>query len=549
MRSTMMDFPLTVRHIFEHGRATYADSEVVTNEADGVRRITFGALADRADQLAAGLRRLGVERGDRVATFAWNTQEHQEAYFAIPGMGAVMHTINIRLSAEQIRYIIGHAEDTVIIADANLAPVLAPVLAAGGDELKSLRHLIVFGDGDRSELPKHIDYEELLAAERPGYPWPEIEETAAAAMCYTSGTTDRPKGVVYSHRSTFLHSLGVCSGEALGLSQHDRLLPVVPMFHGNAWGMPYASWLVGADLLLPNRFTQAEPLARFIEAERATLATAVPTVWYDVLGLDPASVDLSSLRLIMAGGAAVPRSLIEAYEQRFGVRVVQAWGLTETSPVAALAHPPKHVPAERAMDYRVTAGRALGGVEARVVDDEGKVLPSDGVSTGEIEVRGPWVTGAYYRDTASAKFRDGWLRTGDVGRIDAKGYITISDRAKDVVKSGGEWISTLELEAAILTHPAVREAAVIAAPDKRWGERPLACIALVPGASVTPEELRTHLSVRVVKWWLPEQWAFVDQVPRTSVGKHDKKLLRARNAEGDLNVVVSDEPPTAHQAK
>jgi fatty-acyl-CoA synthase len=549
MRSTMMDFPLTVRRIFEHGRATYADSEVVTNEAGGVRRITFGALADRADQLAAGLRRLGVEPGDRVATFAWNTQEHQEAYFAIPGMGAVMHTINIRLSAEQIRYIIGHAEDSVILADANLAPVLAPVLAAGGDELKSLRHLIVFGDGDRSELPKHIDYEELLAAERPGYPWPEIEETAAAAMCYTSGTTDRPKGVVYSHRSTFLHSLGVCSGEALGLSQHDRLLPVVPMFHGNAWGMPYASWLVGADLLLPNRFTQAEPLARFIEAERATLATAVPTVWYDVLGLDPASVDLSSLRLIMAGGAAVPRSLIEAYEQRFGVRVVQAWGLTETSPVAALAHPPKHVSAERAMDYRVTAGRALGGVEARVVDDEGKVLPSDGVSTGEIEVRGPWVTGAYYRDPASAKFRDGWLLTGDVGRIDAKGYITISDRAKDVIKSGGEWISTLELEAAILTHPAVREAAVIAAPDTRWGERPLACIALVPGAAVTPEELRAHLSVRVVRWWLPEQWAFVDQVPRTSVGKHDKKLLRARNAEGDLNVVVSNEPPTAHQAK
>ena len=549
MQSTMMDFPLTVRHIFEHGRTTYADSEVVTNEADRVRRITFGALADRADQLAAGLRRLGVEPGDRVATFAWNTQEHQEAYFAIPGMGAVLHTINIRLSPEQIRYIIGHAGDCVIIADASLAPILAPVLAAGGDELKTLRHLIVFGEGDRSELPEHIDYEELLAAEQPGYPWPEIEETAAAAMCYTSGTTDLPKGVVYSHRSTFLHSLGVCSGEALGLSQHDRLLPIVPMFHGNAWGMPYAGWLVGADLLLPNRFTQAEPLARFIEAERATLATAVPTVWYDVLGLDPASVDLSSLRLIMAGGAAVPRRLIEAFEERFGVRILQAWGLTETSPVAAMAHPPKHVPAERAMGYRVTAGRALGGVEARVVDDEGKVLPRDEVSTGEIEVRGPWVTGGYYRDPASAKFRDGWLRTGDVGRIDAKGYITISDRAKDVVKSGGEWISTLELEAAILTHPAVHEAAVIAAPDERWGERPLACVVRVPGQSVTAEELRAHLSVRVVKWWLPEQWAFVEEVPRTSVGKHDKKLLRARQAEGSLNVVVSDEPPTAHQPK
>jgi fatty-acyl-CoA synthase len=549
MQSTMMDFPLTVRHIFEHGRTTYADSEVVTNEADGVRRITFGALADRAEQLAAGLRRLGVEPGDRVATFAWNTQEHQEAYFAIPGMGAVMHTINIRLSAEQIRYVIGHARDSVIIADASLAPVLAPVLAAGGDELSTLRHLIVYGEGDRSGLPEHIDYEVLLAAEQPGYPWPEVEETSAAAMCYTSGTTDLPKGVVYSHRSTFLHSLGLCSGEALGLSQHDRLLPVVPMFHGNAWGMPYAAWLVGADLLLPNRFTQAEPLARFIAAERATLATAVPTVWYDVLGLDPASADLSSLRLIMAGGAAVPRRLIEAYEQRFGVRILQGWGLTETSPVAALAHPPKHVPADRAMDYRVTAGRALGGVEARVVDDEGKVVPRDGVSTGEIEVRGPWVTGAYYREPASAKFRDGWLRTGDVGRIDAQGYITISDRAKDVVKSGGEWISTLELEAAILTHPAVHEAAVIASPDERWGERPLACVVRESGLSVSPEELRAHLSVLVVKWWLPELWAFVDEVPRTSVGKHDKKLLRARHAEGGLNVVVSDAPPTAHQAK
>jgi fatty-acyl-CoA synthase len=549
MQSTMMDFPLTVRHIFEHGRTTYADSEVVTNEADGVRRITFGALADRADQLAAGLRRLGVEPGDRVATFAWNTQEHQEAYFAIPGMGAVMHTINIRLSTEQIRYIIGHAEDSVILADASLAAVLAPVLAAGGDELKTLRHLIVFGEGDRSELPEHIDYEEMLAAEQPGYPWPEIEETAAAAMCYTSGTTDLPKGVVYSHRSTFLHSLGVCSGEALGLSQHDRLLPIVPMFHGNAWGMPYAGWLVGADLLLPNRFTQAEPLARFIAAERATLATAVPTVWYDVLGLDPAGVDLSSLRLILAGGAAVPRRLIEAYEQRFGVRIVQGWGLTETSPIASLAHPPKHVPADRAMDYRATAGRALGGVEARVVDDEGKVLPRNEDSTGEIEVRGPWVTGGYYRDPASAKFRDGWLRTGDVGRIDAKGYITISDRAKDVVKSGGEWISTLELEAAILSHPAVHEAAVIAAPDERWGERPLACVVRVSGQSVSAEELRAHLSVRVVKWWLPEQWVFLDEVPRTSVGKHDKKLLRARHAEGGLSVEVSDAPPTAHQAK
>ena len=458
-------------------------------------------------------------------------------------MGAVMHTINIRLSAEQIRYVIGHAEDSVLIADASLAPVLGPVLADGG-KTGSLRHLVVYGDGDRSALPGHLDYEELLAAEQPGYQWPEIDEHAAAAMCYTSGTTGLPKGVVYSHRSTFLHTLGVCSGEALGLSQYDRVLPVVPMFHGNAWGIPYAAWLVGADLLLPNRFAQAAPLAAFIAAERATLAAAVPTLWYDVLGLDPESIDLSSLRMIMCGGAAVPRSLIEAYEQRLGVRVLQGWGLTETSPVAALSYPPKHGPAERAIEYRATAGRPLGGVEARVVDDEGKVLPRDGRATGEIEVRGPWVAAAYYKDPAPEKFRDGWLCTGDVGRIDARGFITISDRAKDVVKSGGEWISTLELESAILTHPAVREVAVIAVPDERWGERPLACVTLVPGQTVSPEDLRAHLTGRVVKWWVPEQWAFVDHVPRTSVGKHDKKLLRERREEGRLDVVASgqDQP-------
>ncbi len=541
MRSTMMDFPLTIRHIFEHGRALYGDSEVVTCEADGARRIEFGALADRAEQLAAGLRRLGVGAGDRVATFGWNNQEHQEAYFAIPGMGAVMHTLNIRLSADQLRYIIGHAEDRVIIADASLAAVLGPVLAAGGDQVKTVRQLIVYGDGDRSGLPAHLDYEELLGAEKPGYPWPNIDEHEAAAMCYTSGTTGDPKGVVYSHRSAFLHTLGVSSGEALAINQYDRVLPVVPMFHGNAWGIPYAAWLVGADLLLPNRFAQAEPLARFIAAERATLAAAVPTVWFDMLGLDPATVDLSSLRLIMAGGAAVPRSLIEAYGERLGVRIVQGWGLTETSPVASLAWPPKHEPAERALDYRATAGRPLGGVEARVVDDEGKALPPDGHATGEIEVRGPWVTAGYYKDPAQEKFRDGWLRTGDVGRIDAHGYVTISDRAKDVVKSGGEWISTLELESAILTHPAVREAAVIAIPDARWGERPMACVVLVPGQSATPDELREHLSsVGVVKWWLPDSWVFVDQVPRTSVGKYDKKLLRARNAEGGLRAATSD---------
>jgi fatty-acyl-CoA synthase len=537
MLSTMPDFPLTVGHIFEHGRLNYADSEIVTAAEQGVRRVSFAQLADRVERLAAGLHRLGVRKGDRVATFAWNSQEHQEAYFAVPCMGAVLHTLNIRLFPEQIRYIVDHAEDSVILLDASLAPLLAPLL----DDLRTVRSVIVLGGDGEHGLESAVDYEELLAAEEPRFDWPSIEEPAAAAMCYTSGTTGSPKGVVYSHRSTFLHSLGVCSGEALALSQYDRILPVVPMFHGNAWGLPYAGWLVGADLVLPSRFVQADRLAALIADERATLAAAVPTVWHDVLALArERALDLSSLRMIMCGGAAVPRGLIQVYEERFGVRVVQGWGMTETSPVASLAFPPKKASADDALDYRATAGRPVGGVEARIVDDGGAVLPRDGEAVGELEVRGPWVTAAYYRDPAPEKFDGGWLRTGDVGSIDARGYITIKDRAKDVVKSGGEWISTLDLEFVILAHPAVCETAVIAAPDDRWGERPLACVVLEEGASATADELRAFLDGRVAKWWRPERWAFVDQIPRTGVGKYDKKVLRAQHAEGQLDVILSE---------
>ena len=536
MLSTMPNFPLTVGHIFDHGRLTYADSEVVTGEQHGVRRITFGALAERVERLAAGLQRLGVREGDRVATFAWNTQEHQEAYFAVPCMGAVLHTLNIRLFPEQLQYIIEHAQDSVILLDASLASALAPVLEAVG----TVRYVVVFGEGDLSQLHSAIDYEELLAGEELGYRWPAVAETSAAAMCYTSGTTGKPKGVVYSHRSTFLHSLGVCSGEALGLHQEDRILPVVPMFHGNAWGLPYAGWLVGADLLLPSRFAQAREIVRLIAEERATLAAAVPTVWHDVLGLGGEHVDLSSLRMVMCGGAAVPRTLIQAYEARYRVRMVQGWGMTETSPVASLSFPPKRVATEHGLDYRATAGRPLGGVEARIVDDEGTVLPRDGAAVGELEVRGPWVTTSYYRDPAPEKFHDGWLRTGDVGSIDARGYITIKDRAKDVIKSGGEWIASLDLEAALLAHPAVREVAVIAASDDRWGERPLACVVLEDGARVSVDELRAFLDGRVAKWWVPERWTFVDEIPRTGVGKYDKKVLRVSHAEGDLDVIRSE---------
>ncbi|MBK7621605.1 MAG: long-chain fatty acid--CoA ligase [Kineosporiaceae bacterium] len=532
MRSTMPDFPLTIRHILEHGRDTYPDSQVVTATRDSARRIDFVALAARAGQLANGLARLGIGPGDRVGTFAWNAQEHQEAYLAVPCSGAVLHTVNIRLDPEHIAYIINHAEDRALLVDASLAPALAPALP----KLTTVKHLIVFGDGDRSLLPGAIEYEDLLDGQPTDFAWPDLPESTAAAMCYTSGTTGPPKGVVYSHRSTFLHSLGVSSGEALGLNQRDRVLPVVPMFHGNAWGLPYACWMVGADLVLPGAFASPPRLARLIADEQVTMAAAVPTVWWDMLGLGSDTLGLDSLRMIMCGGAAVPRALIEAYQSELGVLVVQGWGLTETSPVASLAFPPKHATPEQSLDLRATAGQVLGGVEVRITGSEGEVLARDGVAVGEIEVRGPWVTQAYYLDPTPDKFHDGWLRTGDVGSIDPRGFVRISDRAKDVVKSGGEWISSLDLEAALLEHPAVREVAVIAAPDQRWGERPLACVVTTSGARVTPEELREFLTGRVARWWLPEKWTFIDEVPRTSVGKYDKKLLRARLADGELDV-------------
>ncbi len=544
MRSTMMDVPLTITAIMRYGTRVYGGREVVTCTGDGTRRQTYAETGVRAARLANALRGLGVDGDQRVGTLMWNNSEHLEAYLAVPSMGAVLHTLNLRLDPAQLAYIANHAADHVVICDSTLVPLLAHVLPHS----ETIRHVVVTGPGGGA-LAAHAEqlggpgrevhsYEDLLAAAPATFDWPDLDELSAAAMCYTSGTTGLPKGVVYSHRSAYLHSMGVCQGNTFGLSERDRVLPVVPMFHANAWGLPYAAVLSGADLIMPDRFLQPEPLAAFIEAQRPTVAGAVPTIWNGLLQHVRAhGGDLSSLRIVPCGGSAVPQSLMEAFEKELGVLIVQAWGMTETSPLGSVAHPPAGTPAEESWYYRNTQGRLMCTVEARLVGDDGTALPHDGKAVGEVEVRGPWVTGSYYKDDDPGKFHDGWLRTGDVGTIDPLGFVTLTDRAKDVIKSGGEWISSMELENALMAHPEVTEAAVIGVPDEKWGERPLATVVLREGATVTAADLRDFLAERVPRWQLPERWSFITEVPKTSVGKFAKTRIREAYAHGDYQVI------------
>jgi fatty-acyl-CoA synthase len=539
MDSTMQDVPLTITAIMRHACDLHGDRTITTATGDGYRHTTVKEVGQQAARLANALRGMGISGDQRVATFMWNNAEHLVAYMAVPSMGAVLHTLNIRLSPEQIAFIANEAEDQVVIADVSLVAQLAAVLP----QLETVHTVIVVGDGDVSALSESgktvVRYDDVLAGQSPEFDWPDVDEKSAAAMCYTSGTTGNPKGVVYSHRSSYLHAMMTNTANGVSLAFADKVLPVVPMFHANAWGMPYGALMAGADIVMTDRFLDSKSLIDLIETQRPTVAAAVPTIWNDVLHcLESApGRDISSLRLVTCGGSAVPTAMMKAFQKEHDVTIVQAWGMTETSPLATIARPLPDADGDQYWAQRATQGRPVCGVEARIVDDEGNPLPHDGKAVGEVQVRGPWITAAYYRNRDESKFADGWLHTGDVGRIDARGFVTLTDRAKDVIKSGGEWISSVELENHLMGHPAVSEAAVVAVPDERWQERPLAVVVVSEGADVCAKDLKKFLGDKVVKWWLPERWAFIDEVPLTSVGKFDKKTIRARYADNAYDII------------
>jgi fatty-acyl-CoA synthase len=539
MYSTMQDFPLTIAAIMRHGCGVHGARTATTATAAGYRRISYREVGQQAAQLANALRGIGVTGDQRVATFMWNNAEHLTAYLAVPAMGAVLHTLNIRLFPEQVAYVANEAEDQVVLVDMSLANLLGPILP----NLETVHTVIAVGAGDLAPLQDSgktvLRYTEVIDRESTEFDWPQVDENSAAAMCYTSGTTGNPKGVVYSHRSSYLHTMANCTANGAGLGSSDSVLPIVPMFHANGWGLPYAALMAGADLVLPDCRLDPRSLIDMVEKLRPTVAGAVPTIWNDImhqLEKDP-DHDMSSLRLGVCGGSAVPVSLMRTFEDKHGVQIRQLWGMTETSPLATMAWPPPGTPEDQHWAYRGTQGQPVCGVEARIVDDDGQVLPNDGNAVGEVEVRGPWITGSYYRGRDASKFASGWLRTGDVGRVNEQGFITLTDRAKDVIKSGGEWISSVELENCLIAHPDVLEAAVVGVPDERWQERPLAVVVVNEGASVGAADLRKFLADKVVRWWLPERWAFADEIPRTSVGKYDKKTIRSRYADDAYEVV------------
>jgi fatty-acyl-CoA synthase len=536
----MMDYPLTLTHFLERARTFFPRREIVSRRSDGsLHRYTYADYYGRTCQLAHALVKLGVRPGDRVATLSWNHHRHLEAYFAAPCLGAVLHTLNLRLHPSELSYIAAHAGDKVLIVDESLLPLLGDFRK----DVKTLEKVIVIPDSGptptrKASLPPiqaTLDYESFIEGEERTFDWPMLDEKSGALMCYTSGTTGLPKGVLYSHRSTTLHTLMLCMVDTKGICEADTVMPVVPMFHANAWGMAHASVAVGAKLVFPGPDLKPESILDLMAKERVTFAAAVPTIWLGALALldeSPGKWDLSAIRMISVGGAAAPPAMIAGFDERHGVRICHTWGMTETNPLATISRVKLGLdtggPGELAL--RAKQGFSVPFVEQRHVDDAGNVLPWDGVQMGELEVRGPWVASAYYESTEGAdKFtKDGWFRTGDVVTIDSEGYVQITDRAKDVIKSGGEWISTQALENALMSHPAVLEAAVFAALHEKWGERPLAAVVMKSGREASKTELAAHLEGKFAKWWMPDDYLFLDQIPRTSTGKFKKLELRAR---------------------
>lgn len=536
MKGLMQDGPLVLTDFFKRAETLFPDKHIVTATANGLERETYGEWADRTRRLGGVLDDLGISADGRVATFAWNTARHLELYFAAPCSGRVLHTLNIRLFPEQITYIVNHAADEVIFVDRSLLGLLWPLV----DTFTTVRHLVVMDDG-KGEIPADTggrllhDYEDLLAAASP-VQWHVDDERQAASMCYTSGTTGNPKGVVYSHRSTWLHTMSGMVADNLGVMESDTVLPVVPMFHANAWGLAHIGVASGANLVMPGPDLSPKAVADLIESQRVTVAAGVPTIWMGVLP-ELEGRDISSLRAIPCGGSSVPKSLSEAYRAKVGLPILQAWGMTETSPLASMARVKstlRELPEDEQADFRASIGMVTLGVDFRIVDQQtGEPVPWDGETSGELQVAGPWIASEYYDDPRSPESftSDGWLKTGDVATVDRHGYMRIVDRTKDVVKSGGEWISSVELENEIMANPKVAEAAVIAVKHPKWSERPLACVVVKPGETLTREDVLEWLDGRVAKWWLPDDVVFIDEVPKTSVGKFSKRDLRDRFAD------------------
>ncbi|MBO8156325.1 MAG: long-chain fatty acid--CoA ligase [Bacillaceae bacterium] len=528
----MMNTQLTLNKMVERAEQLFPNKEIVSRTSSGIQRFTYKEMGERTRRLASALEQVGVRKGDRVATLAWNDHRHLEAYFAIPSMGAVLHTINIRLSPQHIVYIINHAEDKVLLIDQDFLPVIEAIK----DELKTVQAYVVLND--EMELPESTltplhSYEKMVANGNPNYQYPDdLNENEPAGMCFTSATTGLPKGVVYSHRGITLHSMALGLADTAGLSESDIMMPVVPMFHANAWGLPFAATWFGTTQVLPGPQFTPEVLAELIQSERVTITAGVPTIWLGLLKEfenGEKEYDTSSLRAVLCGGSAAPMGMIRTFETKYNIPFLHAYGMTETSPlvtVSRLKSNQEDLPEEEKLAVRAKQGYVVPGLEIKVVNDEGDV-EWNGEEMGELLIRGPWIADEYYNDDRTQEaFRNGWLHTGDIVTIDEEGFIKITDRTKDLVKSGGEWISTIELENALMAHEAVFEAAVVGVPHPKWQERPVACVVLKPEAAASKEELLDFLKPQFAKWWLPDDIIFMDEIPKTSVGKFLKTKLR-----------------------